>query len=130
MTIFVLDGASIELKEISLHGLSGFRDLGSKLLEVWTPDIIKNQAYGVLGGVAPLKSFVTLGTDIKTFADCLTEEYKVSGTISSSLRRNGQVFLRSTAGNLVDLGTKLVTPEHKIFWRVTEGMLGGKRFRY
>ena len=125
MTIFVLDGASIELKEISLHGLSGFRDLGSKLLEVWTPDIIKNQAYGVLGGVAPLKSFVTLGTDIKTFADCLTEEYKVSGTISSSLRRNGQVFLRSTAGNLVNLGTKLVTGTQNIL-EGTEGMLGGK----
>ena len=123
--IFVLDGASIELKETSLRGLSGFRDLGSKLLEIWTPDIIKNQAYGVLGGVAPLKSFVALGTDIKTFADCLTEEYKVNGTISSSLRRNGQVFLRNTAGNLVNLGTKIVTGTQNIL-EGTEGILGGK----
>ena len=105
--------------------MSGFRDLGSKLLEIWTPDIVKNQAYGVLGGVAPLKSFVALGTDIKTFADCLTEEYKVSGTISSSLRRNGQVFLRNTAGNLVNLGTKIVTGTQNIL-EGTEGMLGGK----
>lgn len=125
MNFFVLDGAHIVLKNIVLYGINGFDELNTKLKEIWTPDITRKQLGGVVGGLAPIKDFITLGSDVKTFVTILMSDYKSGSQMTTSLKRNGNVFLKTTTGDFIKLGAKLSSGAQAMLEN-TEEILGGK----
>ncbi|KAG0669731.1 autophagy- protein 2 [Maudiozyma exigua] len=107
MNFFVLEGSKLTLKEVTFYALNGFDSLNSKLKEIWTPDIIKRQLGGVVSGIAPMKSFFSIGSDVKTFVTVLLDDYKSGQPMTTSLRKNGNVFVKTTTGDFIKLGVKL-----------------------
>lgn len=125
MNFFVLDGAKIILKEVCFYGINGFETINTKLKDFWTPDIVKRQLGGVVGGLAPIKSFFTLGSDVKTFVTVLMSDYRSGEHMSTSLKKNGNVFIKTTTGDFIKLGVKLSSGTQAIL-ESTEERLGGQ----
>ena len=125
MNFIVLDGAHATLKEINLHGLNGFGELNGHLKKTWTPDIIQRQLGGIVGGIAPIKSFFTLGSEVKTFVTVLMSDYKSGNEMSTSFRNNGNIFLKTTTGDFIKLGAKMSSGTQAIL-EATEQRLGGQ----
>ncbi|SMN19753.1 similar to Saccharomyces cerevisiae YNL242W ATG2 Peripheral membrane protein required for vesicle formation during autophagy [Maudiozyma saulgeensis] len=125
INFFVLDGAKITLKEVTLYGINGLEMINTKLKEIWTPDIVSKQLGGVVGGLAPIKSFFTLGSDVKTFVTVLLSDYKSGQPMSTSFKKNGNVFIKTTTGDFIKLGVKLSSGT-QAFLESTEEKLGGQ----
>ena len=124
MNFFTLDGSKIILKSVVLYGLNGFDELNDKLKAIWTPDITKKQLPGVLEGLAPVRSFMAIGSGVKTLVTVLMSEYKQEGNLGKSLKKGGNVFLKTTTGDFVKLGVKLTSGTQAILEN-TEELFGG-----
>ncbi|CAI4049477.1 Atg2p SKDI_14G0890 [Saccharomyces kudriavzevii IFO 1802] len=124
MNFFTLDGSKITLKSVVLYGLNGFDDLNDKLKAIWTPDITKKQLTGVLEGLAPVKSFMAIGSGVKTLVTVLMSEYKQEGHLGKSLKKGGNVFMKTATGDFVKLGVKLTSGTQAILEN-TEELFGG-----
>lgn len=125
MNFFVLEGSKLTLTEVTLYGLNGFESLNDRLKEVWTPDIVKRQLGGVVSGLAPMKSFFSIGSDVKTFVTVLLDDYKSGKPMATSLRKNGNVFVKTTTGDFIKLGVKLSSGTQAIL-ESAEAKLGGQ----
>ena len=125
MNFFVLEGSKLTLTEVTLYGLNGFESLNDRLKEIWTPDIIKRQLGGVVSGFAPMKSFFSIGSDVQTFVTVLLDDYKSGQPMTTSLRKNGNVFLKTTTGDFIKLGVKLSSGTQAIL-ESAEAKLGGQ----
>ena len=124
MNFFTLDGSKIILKSVVLYGLNGFDELNNKLKAIWTPDITKKQLPGVLEGLAPVRSFMAIGSGVKTLVTVLMSEYRQEGHLGRSLKKGGNVFLKTTTGDFVKLGVKLTSGTQAILEN-TEELFGG-----
>ncbi|CCF56242.1 hypothetical protein KAFR_0A08080 [Kazachstania africana CBS 2517] len=126
MNFFTLDGSTILLKDVKLIGVNGFEELGTILKNIWTPDITKKQLGGVIEGISPIKTLMSLSTGIKSLVTVLLSEYQNDDPhIRRTLKQNGNVFLRTTAGDFIKLSTKVVNGTQTILEN-TEELLGGK----
>lgn len=126
MNFFTIDGSTITLKEAKLYGKNGFDSLGTRLKEIWKPDIIKRQMAGILGGVAPLKTFVSLGSGVKTLVTVLMSQYKQEPLTSDNEKINlkPNVFIKTSTGNFIKLSAKMITGTQNLL-ETAEEMLGG-----
>ncbi|GMM58858.1 Atg2 protein [Maudiozyma humilis] len=125
MNFVTLEGAHATLKEITLHGLNGFRELSDHLKNKWTPDILQHQLGGVIGGISPIKSFFTLGSEVKTFVTVLLSDYRSGNEMSSSLKNNGNIFLKTATGDFIKLGVKMSSGTQAVL-EAAEQRLGGQ----
>ncbi|CAL9738585.1 autophagy-related protein 2 [Monosporozyma servazzii] len=126
MNFFTIDGSTITLKKAKLYGINGFDSLGTRLKEIWKPDIIKRQIVGILGGVAPLKTFVSMGSGVKTLVTVLMSQYKHEPLNYDNEKQNVKtdVFLRTSTGNFIKLSAKMITGTQNLL-ETAEEMLGG-----
>ncbi|CAI1670153.1 hypothetical protein SEUBUCD650_0N00920 [Saccharomyces eubayanus] len=124
MNFFTLDGSKIVLKSVVLYGLNGFDELNDKLKGIWTPDITNKQLPGVLEGLAPVRSFMAIGSGVKTLVTVLMSEYKQEGHLGKSLKKSGNVFVKTTTGDFIKLGVKLTSGTQAILEN-TEELFGG-----
>ncbi|CAI4739587.1 CMF_collapsed_G0045230.mRNA.1.CDS.1 [Saccharomyces cerevisiae] len=102
--------------EIVLYGLNGFDELNNKLKSHFGRRILpKKQLPGVLEGLAPVRSFMAIGSGVKTL---------VTGIWERSLKKNCNVFMKTTTGDFVKLGVKLTSgTQAKV--ENTEELFGG-----
>lgn len=128
MNLFTINGSSVVLKKAVLHGLNGFKSLGMELQKIWKPDILKRQMSGVLGGISPLKTFISLGSGVKTLVTVLTSHYNQE-TIDKNnnninLQWNPKIYLKTSTGRLVQLSANLVIGTQNLL-ETTEAIFGG-----
>ncbi|KAK2872066.1 hypothetical protein FQN49_002584 [Arthroderma sp. PD_2] len=107
MNIFVLDEADMVLRHVIIYGVSGFEKLGKTLNDIWTPDVRNNQLGGVLSGLAPVKSLVTLGSGVRDLIVIPIREYKKDGRIIRGLQKGAFSFAKTTTSELIKIGAKL-----------------------
>lgn len=103
----ILDRAAIKLKHVIVYGVKGFDALHPTLSDIWTPDVIKNQLPGVLAGLAPLRSFVSLGAGVRDIVAIPVREYKKDGRLVRSVQKGAFHFARNTTAELARLGAKI-----------------------
>lgn len=123
MNFFILDGADMTMRHVTLHGVTGFERMGNLLNDIWMPDIKSTQLGGVLAGVAPVRSLVNLGKGARDLVVVPIREYKKDGRVVRSLQKGVNGFVRTTAGELVRLGAKAAVGTQKIL-QTTETILG------
>ncbi|KAG0667371.1 autophagy- protein 2 [Monosporozyma unispora] len=127
MNFFTINGSIITLKGIKLFGINGFDSLGDKLREIWKPDIIKRQMGGVLGGLTPLKTFISLGSGVKTLVTVLMSQYKQDSMSLDTIEYKPvktNVFLKTSTGKFIKLSANMITGAQTLL-ETTEEMLGG-----
>ncbi|CAH2354695.1 autophagy-related protein 2 [[Candida] railenensis] len=107
INFFVIDGADIVLRSVTLYGMLGFPKLGNELKNVWTPDIQSTQLSGVLAGLAPIRSIVNIGTGVKDLVAIPVKEYKKDGRLIRSLQKGAFSFAKTTGSELLKFGVKL-----------------------
>lgn len=107
INFFVIDGADIVLRSVTLYGMLGFPKLGNELKNVWTPDIQSTQLSGVLAGLAPIRSIVNIGTGVKDLVAIPVKEYKKDGRLIRSLQKGAFLFAKTTGSELLKFGVKL-----------------------
>lgn len=124
MNLFILDGATMILKQVTLYGVSGFPKLGKLLNGLWMPDIKSTQLSGVLSGLAPVRSIVQLGGDFKDLVAIPIQEYQKDGRIYRSISKGASQFTKSTTNELLKLAVKLAAGTQTILEN-TEEVFGG-----
>ncbi|EDO16646.1 hypothetical protein Kpol_529p26 [Vanderwaltozyma polyspora DSM 70294] len=124
VNFFILDGAKLTLKNLKLYGINGFEDLSDSLKNVWTPDIISSQLGGIIGGVSPLKSAITIGTSVKKLVSVPITDYKQDGKLSRSIPKAVNIFLKTASGDFVRLGAKMASGTQAMLEN-TEEFFGG-----
>lgn len=107
MNFFVLDEADMVLRHVIIYGVSGFEKLGNTLNDIWMPDVKANQLPGVLAGLAPIKSLVSVGSGFKDLVVIPMREYRKDGRIVRSIQKGALSFAKTTTNELVRLGAKL-----------------------
>ncbi|KAL8683394.1 MAG: hypothetical protein Q9186_000656 [Xanthomendoza sp. 1 TL-2023] len=107
MNFFILDRADMVLRHVIIYGISGFDRLGKTLNDIWMPDIKKNQLPGVLAGLGPVRSLVSVGGGVRDLVVVPIQEYQKDGRIVRSLQKGAMAFAKTTTGELVKLGAKL-----------------------
>ncbi|EFE33585.1 autophagy regulatory protein Atg2, putative [Trichophyton benhamiae CBS 112371] len=124
MNIFVLDEADMVLRHVILYGITGFERLGKMLNDIWTPDVRDNQLGGVLSGLAPVKSLVTLGSGVRDLIFIPIREYKKDGRIVRGLQKGAAAFAKTTTSELIKIGAKLAIGTQNVL-QGAEGYLNG-----
>lgn len=124
MNIFVLDEADMVLRHVILYGITGFDRLGKMLNDIWTPDVRDNQLGGVLSGLAPVKSLVTLGSGVRDLIFIPIREYKKDGRIVRGLQKGAAAFAKTTTSELIKIGAKLAIGTQNVL-QGAEGYLNG-----
>ncbi|CAK7225151.1 autophagy-related protein 2 [Sporothrix eucalyptigena] len=109
MNFMILDGSRMTMRHTIIYGVSGFDRLGKTLNDIWMPDIKRHQLPGVLAGLAPVRSLVTVGSGIKDLIEIPIQEYRHNGRIVRSISKGAMAFARSTGTELVKLGAKVAT---------------------
>ncbi|KAL8800677.1 MAG: hypothetical protein Q9182_004991 [Xanthomendoza sp. 2 TL-2023] len=107
MNFFILDRADMVLRHVIIYGISGFDRLGKTLNDIWMPDIKRNQLPGVLAGLGPFRSLVSVGGGVRDLVVVPIQEYQKDGRIVRSLQKGAMAFAKTTTGELVKLGAKL-----------------------
>ncbi|AET40859.1 Atg2p Ecym_6491 [Eremothecium cymbalariae DBVPG len=128
MNFFTLDGAKITLKRVVLYGVDGLQALNGCLSNIWTPDITRFQLSGVLKGVAPLKSIITLGSGVKALVTVPIKEYQQDQRLTRSLQKGARDFIKTTSGELIRLGVRMASGTQTILEN-TEEFFGGQGSR-
>ncbi|KAL3233879.1 Autophagy-related protein 2 [Nakaseomyces bracarensis] len=124
MNLFVLDESKLSLKGVILYGINGFTELGEELIKVWGTDVTSKQLFNVLQGFSPIKSFVSIGEGAQAFITVLLAEYKRDKSITRSVKKGGNIFVKTTTGDFIKLSTKLALGTQSLLEN-TEGMFGG-----
>ncbi|CAK7891220.1 autophagy-related protein 2 [[Candida] anglica] len=107
VNFFILDGAEIVLKSVTLHGILGFPSLSQQLKSIWTPDVQSTQLSGVLAGLGPIRSLVNIGSGMKDLIAIPVKEYKKDGRLVRSIQKGAFSFAKTTSSELLKLGVKL-----------------------
>lgn len=125
MNFFMLEDSNMVLRQLNIHGVSGFGRLQQLLRSYWMPDIKQNQLGDVLAGVTPIKSLVKIGSGFKSLAVVPVKEYRKDGRALRSLEKGATSFGKTTGGELLRLGVKLANGTQTILENM-EMMLGGE----
>ena len=107
MNFFILDQADMVLRHVIIYGISGFDKLGRTLNDIWMPDIKQNQLPGVLAGLAPVRSLVSVGGGVRDLVVVPIREYRKDGRVVRSFQKGAVAFAKTTTSELVKLGAKL-----------------------
>lgn len=107
MNFITLDASNIRLKHAIVYGLRGFDTLHQTLNDVWMPDIQRNQLPTILAGLAPVRSFVNIGSGVRDVVAIPIREYKKDGRIVRSIQKGAFQFGKTTASELARLGAKV-----------------------
>lgn len=107
MNFITLEESRMVLRHVIIYGVSGFDRLGKTLNDIWTPDVRSNQLPGVLGGLAPVRSLVNIGSGFKDLVEIPLKEYQKDGRIIRSISKGAAAFARTTGTELVKFGAKL-----------------------
>ncbi|KAL7926129.1 hypothetical protein ACQKWADRAFT_174975 [Trichoderma austrokoningii] len=107
MNFITLEGSELVLRHVIIYGVPGFDRLGKTLNDIWTPDVRSNQLPGVLGGLAPVRSLVNIGSGFRDLIEIPLKEYKKDGRIIRSISKGAAAFARTTGTELVKFGAKL-----------------------
>ncbi|KAH8599328.1 hypothetical protein B0O99DRAFT_505027 [Bisporella sp. PMI_857] len=106
MNFVILEEANMILRHTIIYGVSGFDKLGKTLNDIWMPEIKRNQLPGILAGLAPVRTFVDVGTGIKHLVEVPMQEYRKDGRVLRSISKGAAAFGKSTGTALVKLGAK------------------------
>lgn len=107
MNFFVLDRADMVLRHVIIYGVLGLDKLGKTLNDIWMPDVKRNQLPGILAGLAPVRSLVTVGGGVRDLVAVPISEYQKDGRIVRSFQKGALAFAKTTTSELVKLGAKL-----------------------
>lgn len=107
MNFITLEESRLVLRHVIIYGVSGFDRLGKTLNDIWTPDVRSNQLPGVLGGLAPVRSLVNIGSGFRELVEIPLKEYQKDGRIIRSISKGAAAFARTTGTELVKFGAKL-----------------------
>ncbi len=106
MNFLILDGSRMTMRHTIIYGISGFDRLGKTLNDIWMPDIKRHQLPGVLAGLAPVRSLVTVGSGFKDLIEIPIQEYRHNGRIVRSISKGAMAFAKSTGTELVSWGPR------------------------
>ncbi|KAK6465301.1 autophagy-related protein 2 [Scheffersomyces coipomensis] len=109
VNFFVLDGSTITLEKVILHGILGFPKLGEELGTAWAPNIQQTQIAGILAGLSPIRSIVNIGGGVKDLIAIPISEYKKDGRLIRSLQKGTTLFAKTTGYEILNLGAKLAS---------------------
>lgn len=124
MNFFILDEADIVLKHVVLHGITGFERVSKLLNGVWMPDIRSTQLGGVLGGLAPVRSLVRLGSGMRDLVVIPVQEYQKDQRMVRGLQKGATTFAKTTTNELVKLGAKIAAGTQSILESAEQAMGG------
>ncbi|KIK96324.1 hypothetical protein PAXRUDRAFT_138716 [Paxillus rubicundulus Ve08.2h10] len=125
MNFFHFDAAEMTLRHLTLHGITGWSRFFDTLNDLWTPDVKATQLVDVISGVAPIRSFVNVGSGVVDLVLLPIAQYKKDGRIVRGVQKGTKAFMQSTAMEAIKLGARLATGTQVILEQA-ESVLGGQ----
>ncbi|KAF9227681.1 hypothetical protein BS17DRAFT_774146 [Gyrodon lividus] len=125
MNFFHFDGAEMTLRHLTLHGITGWPRFFDTLNDLWTPDVKATQLVDVISGVAPIRSFVNVGSGVADLVLLPIAQYKKDGRIVRGVQKGTKAFMQSTAMETIKLGARLATGTQVVLEQA-ESVLGGQ----
>jgi len=104
---FILDQAPITLRHAIIYGIRGFATLNDTLNDIWAPDVKRNQLPGLLSGLAPVSSLVSITGGLVDVVAIPVREYRRDGRLLRSIHKGAAHFARNTTSELARLGAKV-----------------------
>ncbi|CCX34878.1 Similar to Autophagy-related protein 2; acc. no. Q0CSI0 [Pyronema omphalodes CBS 100304] len=101
MNLVTLEGSDMTLRHVVVRGLAG-----------------------AIGGVAPIKSFVGLGTSAKNLVSIPLSEYEKDGRLMRAIGKGMNGFAKNTAGELIRLGAKVAIGTQTLLQNTEEFLSG------
>ncbi|KAJ1657680.1 autophagy- protein 2 [Dispira simplex] len=124
VNLFPLQDAKLTLTTVEGFGLRGVPQVISTLCDEWVPHITHTQLPGMVGGVSPIRSLVTLGTGLADLIILPIEQYKRDGRVIKGLQRGARSFKRTTASETIKLGTKVTSTAQTLLETATDMLAG------
>lgn len=107
MNFVILDKAHIQLKHAIVYGVRSFDALHDTLNDVWMPDVKRNQLPGILSGLAPVSSLVSIGQGFCDVVSIPVREYQKDGRLVRSIQKGAVHFMRNTTSEIARFGAKM-----------------------
>ncbi|KAH6604610.1 hypothetical protein Trco_006317 [Trichoderma cornu-damae] len=127
MNFITLEESRLVLRHVIIYGVSGFDRLGKTLNDIWTPDVRNNQLPGVLGGLAPVRSLVNIGSGFRDLVEIPLKEYQRDGRIIRSISKGAAAFARTTGTELIKFGAKIAVGTQYALQGAEEMLSAGHR---
>jgi autophagy-related protein 2 len=89
--------------------VSGWSSVYQSLLQIWTPDIRANQMSDLVGGAAPVRSLMQVGSGVADLILLPIDQWQKDGRIVKGIQRGGTSFAKTTTLEAMKLGAKLAT---------------------
>ncbi|KAJ3221056.1 autophagy- protein 2 [Clydaea vesicula] len=126
MNFAMLTGASINLTEVQLSGVSGWSKISEALLAQWLPHM-KLQVPQVISSISGLHSLVNIGGGLADLILLPVAQYKKDGKIIRGLRSGVESFASSTTMEAIKLTTKFAAGTQVFLEQADQLLSGGKK---
>lgn len=107
MNFMTLDDSRMVMRHTIVYGVTGFDRFGQTLNDVWMPDVKSTQLGGVLAGIAPVRSLVSVGNGFRDLIEIPIREYRKDGRIVRGIGKGAAAFARTTGTEIIKLGAKM-----------------------
>lgn len=85
----------------------GWGAIYDALTQIWSPDIRANQMSDLIGGAAPIRSLIQVGSGVADLILLPIEQWQKDGRVVKGLQRGGTSFAKTTSLEVLKLGSKL-----------------------
>lgn len=83
-----LDGASLNLENVKLEGIKGWRRLFDKIISIWVPYIQRTQISSIASGVVGVKTLVNVGSGVRDLLTNPITQFQKDGRIIKGVLRH------------------------------------------
>ncbi|KNE68694.1 hypothetical protein AMAG_13338 [Allomyces macrogynus ATCC 38327] len=122
LNFFHLEGAEMNLRQVTVTGARGVPELVEALLSCWLPHVKNTQLPNMVSGVGPLRSLVNIGTGVADLILLPVEQYRKDGRVIKGLQKGAHNFVKTAAVETLHLGTKVAVGTHALLQKAEELM--------
>ncbi|KAJ3374657.1 autophagy- protein 2 [Allomyces arbusculus] len=122
LNFFHLEGAEMNLRQVTVTGARGVSELVEALLSCWLPHVKNTQLPNMVSGVGPLRSLVNIGTGVADLILLPVEQYRKDGRVIKGLQKGAHNFVKTAAVETLHLGTKVAVGTHALLQKAEELM--------
>eukprot|EP00842_Homolaphlyctis_polyrhiza_P002426 jgi/Hompol1/3184/HPOL_003137-RA len=119
-----LDSAELSLHRIRIAGVKGWKNLATRVANIWIPYIRDTQLPNMASGLSPVRPFVNIGSGVADLVMLPVEQFKKDGRIIKGLQKGTGSFLKAATMETVKLGAR-VAAGTQVLLEKAEEMIGG-----
>ena len=107
LNLFPLEDLYLELKNLSVQGLSGWSNVMNDILRCWVEDISSTQIHKFITRAAPVNAFTNIGNGAVNLVMLPVDQYKKERKFSRGIRKGASSFAKTVALETIQATSKI-----------------------